>query len=247
MFEARLTHGNVLKMVFEALNKFVDETNLNCNEDGIQLQSLDNSYVALVSLKLNKDAFEDYRIDKLISLGIKVGTLNRILKHANKDDTITLKADDQPKNITLLYENDELITSTFNLHLKSIGDDDIDIPQVQYTTVIRLSSTLFQIINEFDSFAEIITIHASNDGVRFSAKGKSFKGSFMLEKGKAANTKNVEIDITEEIRLDFALRYLKEFARASPLSSFVTLRLCDQHPNMQVEHQLQILCKLNIN
>ena len=61
MFEARLTQGNVLKMVTEALNELVDETNLNCNEDGIQLQSLDSSHVALVSLKLNKDAFEDYR------------------------------------------------------------------------------------------------------------------------------------------------------------------------------------------
>ena len=124
----------------------------------------------------------------------------------------------------------------------SIDAEAIDIPQLHFAAVIRLASTSFRrIINELDTFAETVEIYASKDGVRFSAKGNSASGSIMLKQSETADADsaddNVEINVTEEIQLSFALRYLKLFAKASPLSNFVTLRLCDQHP-VQVEYQL---------
>lgn len=42
-------------------------------DDHQSLQAMDNSHVALVSLKLYPDQFESYRCDRSIPLGVNVG------------------------------------------------------------------------------------------------------------------------------------------------------------------------------
>jgi proliferating cell nuclear antigen len=68
------------------------------------LQAMDNSHVALVSVKLNADGFALYRCDRPIPLGVNVGSLTKVLKCAKDDDRCTLKANDDADVLNLLYE-----------------------------------------------------------------------------------------------------------------------------------------------
>ena len=48
MFEARLHDGTVLKRIVDAIKDLVQDVNLDITAQGISLQAMDSSHVALV-------------------------------------------------------------------------------------------------------------------------------------------------------------------------------------------------------
>ena len=72
---------------------------------------MDNSHVALVSVKLHSDGFALYRCDRPLPLGVNLGSLTKVLKCAKDDDRCTLKATDDGDVLSLKYE----AHSTFTL------------------------------------------------------------------------------------------------------------------------------------
>ena len=92
------------------------------------LQAMDNSHVALVSLKLIAEQFESYRCDRNMPLGvnvslspfrlsivnmdpdcvwpvIKLTSLTKILKCAKDNDVVTLKAADDADSLGMVFES----------------------------------------------------------------------------------------------------------------------------------------------
>ena len=66
---------------------------------------MDNSHVSLVALMLRCDAFEPYRCDRNVTLGINMASMSKIVKCANNDDVITLQAKDTPDSVTFVFES----------------------------------------------------------------------------------------------------------------------------------------------
>ena len=65
---------------------------------------MDNSHVALVSVKFSATAFKRYRCDRPMPLGVNLTSLNKVLKCAKDDDICTLKAADEADVLNLVYE-----------------------------------------------------------------------------------------------------------------------------------------------
>jgi proliferating cell nuclear antigen len=81
----------------EAIKDLVTEANLDCSPAGINLQAMDSSHVSLVAMNLKAEGFEHFRCDRAMSLGVNMASLSKILKCANNDDVITIKAEDVSK------------------------------------------------------------------------------------------------------------------------------------------------------
>lgn len=77
--------------------------NFDCDEEGIRLQAMDNSHVALVSVKLNSDGFNDYRCDRPLTLGVNIASLTKVIKCAKDDDEVVLSANDGADLLNLVY------------------------------------------------------------------------------------------------------------------------------------------------
>merc|ERR1712083_716891 len=60
-------------------------------EKGLQVQSMDSSHVALVSLLLRESAFADFKCDRPTSLGMNVDSLAKILKMCGPTDSLKLR------------------------------------------------------------------------------------------------------------------------------------------------------------
>ena len=65
---------------------------------------MDNSHVALVSVKLDAVGFRKYRCDRLMLLGVNLESLTKVLKYAKDDDIATIKAGDDADVLNLTYE-----------------------------------------------------------------------------------------------------------------------------------------------
>ena len=70
MFEAKLAEALVLKKIIDAIKDLVTDVNIDATPQGISLQAMDSSHVALVSLTLGMNGFESYRADRAMTLGV---------------------------------------------------------------------------------------------------------------------------------------------------------------------------------
>merc|ERR1712238_530815 len=58
---------------------------------GLQVQSMDSSHVALVSLLLRESAFADFKCERPTTLGMNVDSLAKILKMCGPGDSLKLR------------------------------------------------------------------------------------------------------------------------------------------------------------
>jgi len=105
MFEAKLEEGVVFKKIVEAIKDLVKNVNIEANPQGLSMQAMDSSHVALVSLQLKEEGFSVYRCDRNITLGLQIENLSKILKCAGADDIISLSAEEDPQVLKFLFES----------------------------------------------------------------------------------------------------------------------------------------------
>ncbi len=77
-----------------AITGLIVDANLICSGEGIRLQAMDNSHVALSSVELRTEGFDPYRCDRAMTIGVSVASLLKIVKSGNNDDILTLRSDD---------------------------------------------------------------------------------------------------------------------------------------------------------
>ena len=60
-----------------AIKELVMDANFERNEEGINLQAMDSSHVALVAIKLPANGFKRYRCDRPMPLGVNLMRLTK--------------------------------------------------------------------------------------------------------------------------------------------------------------------------
>ncbi|KAK3336568.1 putative proliferating cell nuclear antigen [Podospora appendiculata] len=241
MLQAELERADLLKKVVDAIKDLVQDCNFDCNDSGLALQAMDNSHVALVSMLLQVESFATYRCDRNIALGVNLTSLTKVLRAAQADDRLTLKAEDAPDVLNLLFEsseNDRI--SEYDLKLMDIDQEHLGIPDTEYAATITMPSSEFKrITTDLMAMSESVTIEASKDGVKFSAMGDIGNGSVSLRQhtNVEKEDENVSIQLVEPVSLTFSLKYLVNFCKAAGLSSVVKVCLSNEVP-LLVEYNL---------
>ncbi|KAL2031374.1 hypothetical protein VTO58DRAFT_106725 [Aureobasidium pullulans] len=241
MLEARLEQANLLKKVVEAIKDLVQDCNFECNDSGVGLQAMDNSHVALVSMLLKADSFSPFRCDRNIALGINLVSLQKVLRAAQDKDILTLKAEDSPDVVNLVFESsDSDRISEYDIKLMDIDQEHLGIPDTDYAASITLpSAELQRICRDLSALSESVNIECTKEGVKFGCTGDIGSGSVTLRQhtNVEKEDQNVDIQLSEPVSLTFSLKYLVNFCKASGLSSRVKLCLSTDVPLM-VEYSL---------
>ena len=83
-----------------------------------------------------------------------------------------------------------------------------------------------RIVRDLASIGDTATVSATKEGIKFSTTGDIGTANVTLRQTSSADKEedNVTIDLKEPVALTFALRYLNNFAKATPLSSSVQVR-----------------------
>ncbi|OBZ73429.1 Proliferating cell nuclear antigen [Grifola frondosa] len=203
MLEARLSEAATLKRLLDAVKELVSDANFECNEEGINLQAMDNSHVALVSVKLEASGFKRYRCDRPMPLGVNLGSLTKVLKCAKDDDVCILKAADDADILSLTYEakNSDRIAE-YEMKLMDIDSDTLGIPDTEYDASVTMPSSEFsRIVRDLSQLGESVRIEVSKEGIRFVSDGEAANGNILLkqtESGKKGSSSKQEDDEDEE-------------------------------------------------
>ena len=198
----------------------------------------------MVSLTLRSDGFDKFRCDRNISMGMNLGSMAKILKCANNDDTVTVKAQDNADTVTFMFEspNHEKV-SDYEMKLMNLDQEHLGIPETDYSCVVRMPSMEFaRICRDLAQFSESMLICCTKEGVKFSASGDVGSANVKLAQTSSVDKEEeaVIIEMQEPVTLTFACRYLNAFTKATPLSAQVQLSMSADVP-LVVEYRIQEL------
>ncbi|KZT05691.1 proliferating cell nuclear antigen [Laetiporus sulphureus 93-53] len=188
MLEARLAEASILKRLLDAIKELVTDANFECNEEGIVLQAMDNSHVALVSVKLDASGFKRYRCDRPLPLGVNLNSFTKVLKCAKDDDVCILKAADDADVLSLTYEarNSDRIAE-YEMKLMDIDADTLQIPDTEYEARVTMPSAEFsRIVRDLSQLGESVRIEVTKEGVRFISDGEAANGNILLKQSEGA-------------------------------------------------------------
>jgi len=242
VLDAQLQQASLLKKVVDAMKDLCKDVNFDCTEKGLQVQSMDSSHVALVSLLLRESAFADFKCDRPTSLGMNVDSLSKIFKICGPQDSLKLKWENDADILNFQCESnaDDRIAD-FDLKLMQIESEHMEIPEQQYKVVARLPSSEFQkICKDLKEFGETMQVSASKEGIKFSVAGDVGSGNVMLKPRDDAEKPEDKVTLTvhEPVTATFALRYLVNFSKAAPLCGTVELGLGPDAP-LLVKYDLE--------
>ncbi|KAI9360457.1 proliferating cell nuclear antigen, C-terminal domain-containing protein [Zopfochytrium polystomum] len=242
MLEATIDQAATLKKILDAVKELVSDGNFDCSDNGIALQAMDNSHVALVALLLRAAAFSPYRCDSALSLGINLSSLSKIMRCANNDDSVTISADSAKDALKLTFEakkQDRI--SEYELKLMDIDAEHLGIPDTPYEAVVKMSSAEFQrICRDLSILSESIIIDVTKEGIKFSAAGDLGSGAVFVKSGASIDDDedtSTTINLTSPVSLTFSLKYLMNFTKATPLSATVSLSMSNEVP-LLVEYKV---------
>merc|ERR1711966_140310 len=222
--------------VVDAMKDLCKDVNFDCSEKGLQVQSMDSSHVALVTLLLRESAFSEFKCDRATSLGMNVDSLGKIFKMCGPTDSLKLKWQNDADTINFQCESgDDDRIADFDLKLMQMES-----PEQQYKVVAKMPSSEFQkICRDLKEFGETMQVKASKEGITFSVQGDVGAGNVMLKPRESDKPEEkVTLTVHEPVAATFALRYLVNFAKAAPLSGQVELGLGPDAP-LLVKYDLE--------
>lgn len=123
-----------------------------------------------------------------------------------------------------------------------IETEQLGIPNEEYKCTVTMSSGEFQrIIRDLTVIGETCTISCTKEGVRFSVSGDLGTGNVTIRQSNSVDNEDeqVTIQMEEPVTLNFALRYLGFFTKATPLGAKVKLHMSPDVP-IVVEYPMDI-------
>ena len=231
VFEIKTIQSSIIKTLIEALKEILNDTVIEINHDCIKIVTMDNSHIILVHLKLDADKFEHYSCKKPISIGINMLNFYKIIKTVNNNDILTLFVNENNLNhLGIKIENmDKNTKTTYFLNLLDLNNEQFDIPEVEFNSVITLPSNDFQkLMRDMNNIADFVEIKNVDNKFILSCEG-----DFCNQETVLSDTDLVIINNgspNDIIQGNFNLKYLVLFTKCTNLSNNVELFLRNDYP-----------------
>jgi proliferating cell nuclear antigen len=234
MFEARFTSATLLKRILDAVKDLVTEANLLVTEDGIELQAMDSAHVALINFTILAEACSLYTCDQQTVLGVNLTNFSKIMKCAEPTDSVILTHEPDAAQLLITFEsNGGSKRQEFGMNLMDIESDHLEIPDTEYACSIKLPSSEFsKLIHNLSNFGDQATLSVQPEVFTMSVTGDTGTATMTVNHDLSAKQPllRTEIACGKSTKLDFALKYLAAFTKASPLSDQVQIAMSADVP-----------------
>jgi len=234
MFEARFANATLLKRILDAIKDLVQDVNLLCTEDGIELQSMDAAHVALINFTILAEACTVYQCTEALTLGINVVNLTKIVKCAEIDDSVILRQSKDESKLEITFESKSGSRKhEFELNLMEIDSQHLQIPDIEYTCSIKMPSSEFsRFVRDGATFGETVSLSVKEEILIATIRGDAGVTTITEKQDKTSKSESqwTEIVCGKETSMMFALKYLVAFTKAQHISDQVSLYMIEGSP-----------------
>jgi proliferating cell nuclear antigen len=207
---------------------------------------MDKSHTILAYLHLEADKFEYYYCKyPQIVIGVNMFHLFKLINSIDNDDTLTIyiEEDEYCDGITdhlgLKFENGD-IKQCKNQKLKLIEPDDenLEVPEVQFSSIINLPSADFQkIIRDLSNISERIEIKSVGNELIFKCQGPFASCEVRRSESDGIMEFVQKQSSSKVIQGEFSLKNLGYFIKCTNLCSSI---------EMYLENDLPLIVKYSV-
>lgn len=234
LFEIRTVQSGAFRTLVEALKEILTEANLEFDASGIRIIDVDETHTVLTYLRLHSERFEYFYCPAKYVLGINMIYLFKLIKTLSNNDSLTLFLPaSNPNKLGIRAENAEKgTTNTWMMKLFDTNVDNIEMPNITFTSIIHMPSVDFQkICRDFNALAEKLEITSSNSDLIFRCVGDFVDGETVI---LSDNQGGIRVQRTsgssEIVQGMFELKYLVLFTKCTNLCASTEIYIKNDYP-----------------
>jgi len=231
LFRIRTVKAAPFRTLVEAIKDILTDANLEIDQNGLKIMAMDGTHTILVHLKLKGDRFDEYFCPKKHILGINMINLFKLVKTMTNNESIVLymkKSDTTKLGIEILNGEKQMVTR-FHLNLIELDIKPIEIPPVQFPSIITMPSTDFQkIVRDMHTLGEVVEMQSASQELVFRCKGDYAEQETIFSIGQNGLT---QVKTASEIvQGNFFLKHLVLFTKCTSLCSDISLYSKSDYP-----------------
>lgn len=226
--------GQRFKQIVDLCKDIVQDVSFQIDSQGISMQAMDMSHVALVSFLIPKEDFIEYNMfgQNEFRISASLRNLNLILKSYkpgyklslafNDNDKLQIIYNYRPKNV----EEDSDEQYTWSLQLMHMEDTTLQIPEEEMDATIFMDSVEFhEMIRNIGVFHDTLQLSIQGKIVEFKTRGDFGDVVFCKSFPKPSLQSKMS-----SLQLGYSLKYLSWFSKAYQIAKQVELRLQRESP-----------------
>jgi proliferating cell nuclear antigen len=235
-----------MRTLMTALKDILLESNIIFQHDGMRIINMDKSHTILVHLFLKAENFEVYECKKeKIIIGVNLFHLFKLINSMDNDDTLTIYIEESDyndgivNNLGLKFENGDIKQcKTQKLRLIEPDPEELEVPNVVFSSVINLPSSDFQkIIRDLSCISDRIEIKSVANELIFKCKGNFATAEVRRAESDDSMKFIQQQDSNKIIQGIFSLKNLGYFIKCT--------NLCNQI-EMFLENDLPLVVKYSV-
>tara|TARA_B100001989_G_C24480917_1_gene434388 strand:+ start:173 stop:997 length:825 start_codon:yes stop_codon:yes gene_type:complete len=227
------------RTLMTALKDILLETNITFKKDGIRIINMDKSHTILAHLFLDANKFEHYycKYDKII-VGVNMFHLFKLINSIDNDDTLTIEIDENEytdgivDHLGLKFENGDIKqVKEQKLKLIEPDEEELELPDVKFSSIINLPSSDFQkIIRDLSNISERLEIKSVDDELIFECSGSWAVAKITRSECDGNMEFTQKPDNTKVIQGEFSLKNLGYFIKCTNLCNSIEMYLENDLP-----------------
>jgi len=228
-----------IRNMITAIKDILTDATITYTKSGLKIINFDKTHTILVNVILHAHKFEQYvcHPDKII---VCANTLHlfKVISTMSNDDTLSMYIENSDyhdgivSHLGLQYDNGG-IKQCYSQKLRLIEPDteELEVPDVEYSTVINLPTADFQkIIRDLNGISDRIEIKSVGNELIFSCE-ENFASSRIYRSESDGYMEFIQkADAAVVIQGEFSLKSLSHFIKCTPLCSHLEMYLGNDLP-----------------
>ncbi|KXB07752.1 hypothetical protein AKJ51_00115 [candidate division MSBL1 archaeon SCGC-AAA382A20] len=215
-----MSTSKIWKNSIGAISNIIDEGAFNFSSEGVKMEAMDPSHVAMVDFHISSSAFEEYSVDESTSIGLDLIELNKIISRAGKNDEVILEVSDERDRLNLTFMGAS--TRRFSIPIIDTAEEEIPSPDLDFTAKAKIQAGVIKDgIKDTSLISDNVNVTLSEE--EFKMMSESDTGSAETEVSKKEDVvRNLEVN--EPSKAMYNIDYLSDIMKASSSGDFTTVR-----------------------
>ncbi len=225
MFKMVLTDTDIIKNSIPIIAEIIDEGTFKINQNGMSLLSPDRTMVSVVDFNIPSTAFEEFKVEGEVELGMNLSSLVDVIKRIKGSDKVIIQSGKENRVNINIEGNGK---RRFELSLLDIKTEKPPIDQLKFTAKIEMRSGILEEgIADAEIVADSVVLQASPGLFKMSTKGDISSVELEMKKGEEGLD---SIEAEGNVRARYPLEYLKKMIKAAKLSKKTVLEFGSDYP-----------------
>jgi len=216
----KLDNPRLFAEIISIISDLVLEVRIKVNKEGVSILAIDPANVAMVFFKLPASAFSEFEVENDEVLGVSLESLKAVLKRVKSGSILIMSRVENELKIEIV----DRIKREFNLALIEVDSEEKEIPMLDFTSKIEMSSSDFaEAVEDCSVVSDSCSFVSEPD--KFIIQGKGSLNSFKSE--FSSDELNIE---AEQASSKYSLEYLQKIIKATKITDKTKINFSTDYP-----------------